>query len=104
MFLAMNRFRVNKGQESAFEEVWKSRDSQLEKVPGFQSFHLMKGPEAEDGSTVLYASHTIWASKDDFIAWTKSEHFRNAHKNAGDNKGLYAGHPEFEGFEAVEGA
>ena len=53
---------------------------------------------------MLYASHTIWASKDDFIGWTKSEHFSNAHKNAGSNKGLYAGHPQFEGFEAVEGA
>ncbi|WP_417680598.1 antibiotic biosynthesis monooxygenase family protein [Roseibium sp.] len=104
MFLAMNRFRVNKGQESAFEEVWKNRDSELDKLPGFKSFHLMKGPEAEDGSTVLYASHTIWASKDDFIAWTRSEHFRNAHKNAGSNKHLYAGPPQFEGFEAVEGA
>lgn len=104
MFLAMNRFQVIKGQEAAFEAVWKGRDSQLDEMAGFQSFHLMKGPDSEDGATVLYASHTVWASKDDFTAWTRSEQFRNAHKNAGNNKGLYVGHPRFEGFESVEGA
>jgi heme-degrading monooxygenase HmoA len=33
MFIAMNRFRVAKGSEAAFEHVWMSRDSHLEKVP-----------------------------------------------------------------------
>ncbi|MEJ8475562.1 antibiotic biosynthesis monooxygenase family protein [Roseibium algae] len=101
MFLAMNRFKVNVGQEEAFETVWRERDSQLEKVPGFKSFNLMKGAEDEDAAIVLYASHTIWASKEDFTAWTKSDHFRTAHKNAGSNKHLYAGPPKFEGFEMV---
>ena len=39
--------------------------------------------------------------ENDFEAWTKSEAFRLAHKNAGSNKDLYLGHPEFEGFEVV---
>ena len=58
MFIAMNRFRVAKGSETAFEHVWMSRDSHLEKVPGFVEFHLLKGLEAEDHA--LYASHTVW--------------------------------------------
>ena len=41
-------------------------------------------------------------SKNDFINWTKSEAFRLAiHKNSGQHKGLYLGHPNFEGFEVV---
>jgi Antibiotic biosynthesis monooxygenase len=48
MFIAMNRFRVAKGCEADFEQVWLSRDSHLDKVPGFVEFHLLKGPEAED--------------------------------------------------------
>jgi hypothetical protein len=48
MFIAMNRFRVTKGSEAAFENVWMSRDSHLDKEPGFVEFHLLKGPEAED--------------------------------------------------------
>ena len=100
MYIAMNRFRVAKGSEAAFENVWLNRESQLNTVPGFVVFHLLKGPEAEDHT--LYASHTVWRSHADFEAWTKSEAFRNAHRNAGDNKPLYIGHPRFEGFEVVQ--
>jgi len=101
MYIAMNRFRVAKGSEQDFENVWLNRDSQLNTVPGFVEFHLLKGPEAEDHT--LYASHTIWQSHAAFEAWTKSEAFRAAHANAGGksggNKPLYLEHPKFEGFE-----
>ena len=100
MFIAMNRFKVLKGSEGSFENVWKSRDTHLHEVPGFVEFHLLKGPERDDHT--LYSSHTIWQSRQAFENWTKSEAFRLAHRSAGDNKPLYQGHPEFEGFEAVQ--
>lgn len=100
MFIAMNRFKITPGQEEAFETVWKTRETHLDGLPGFIEFHLLKGPEKDDHT--LYASHTIWRSHADFEAWTKSEAFRAAHKGAGNNQGLYLGHPEFEGFEAVQ--
>ena len=31
----MNRFKIVKGKETEFENVWKNRDSFLENVPGF---------------------------------------------------------------------
>src|SRR6478735_7926796 len=74
MYIAMNRFRVVKGSEADFEQVWQSRDTYLDKVPGFVEFHLLRGPEAEDHT--LYASHTVWANHAAFEAWTKSEAFR----------------------------
>jgi len=40
----------------------------------------------------------------EFEAWTKSEAFRKAHSGAGNRGHLYLGHPEFEGFEVVDGA
>jgi heme-degrading monooxygenase HmoA len=97
MFIAMNRFRVKKGSEEAFEKVWLNRDTHLAKVPGFVEFHLLKGPEQEDFT--LYASHSVWQSRAAFEAWTRSAEFRAAHKDAGQNKPLYVGHPELEGFE-----
>lgn len=97
MFIAMNRFRVKKGSEKAFEQIWLTRDTQLQQVPGFIEFHLLKGPEAEDYT--LYSSHTTWQSKAAFEAWTRSEEFRAAHRDAGQNKPLYFDHPQFEGFE-----
>ena len=100
MFIAMNRFRVKRGSEEAFEQVWLNRDSQLTKVPGFVEFHLLKGPEHEDHT--LYSSHSVWANQAAFTAWTQSEAFRAAHRSAGDNKPLYLGHPQFEGFEVLQ--
>jgi heme-degrading monooxygenase HmoA len=35
MFIAMNRFRVIKGNEPAFEELWLSRETFLDQSPGF---------------------------------------------------------------------
>ena len=100
MFIAMNRFQVIKGNEKAFEQIWLSRDSYLGSVPGFVEFHLLRGPEAEDHT--LYASHTIWKSRDSFYAWTKSEAFRAAHANAGSNKPLYLGILNWRGFETLQ--
>ena len=102
MFIAMNRFMVAKGAERDFEGMWTSRDSHLQSVPGFVEFHLLRGPEREDH--VLYSSHTIWRSREAFEAWTRSEAFRAAHKDAGQERprSLYLGHPEFEGFEVIQ--
>ena len=100
MFIAMNRFQIIPGNEEAFETVWKTRDSFLADVPGFVEFHLLRGPSAEDHT--LYASHTIWNSREDFEPWPRSEAFRKAHANAGGNKPLYLGHPKFEGFEVAQ--
>jgi len=100
MYIAMNRFKVRTDAAEDFTEVWRSRDSQLSKVPGFVEFHLLKGPEREDH--ILFASHTVWRSYADFENWTKSEHFRKAHAGAGDRKPLYLEHPQFEGFEVIE--
>ena len=104
MFVAMNRFKVTKGSEEAFEAVWKNRKSTLSEMKGFREFHLLRGPVNDAEGYTLFASHTIWASEGDFQAWTKSENFRAAHRGAGDNKPMYLGHPVFEGFTAVEGA
>jgi heme-degrading monooxygenase HmoA len=100
MYIAMNRFKIAIGSEADFEKVWASRDTHLREVPGFIEFHLLKGPQREDH--VLYASHTIWTDYAAFENWTKSEAFRAAHRNAGENRSLYLGPPQFEGFEAVQ--
>src|SRR5579862_5934382 len=100
MFIGMNRFRVSRGAEAEFEQVWTTRDSHLQGVPGFVEFHLLRGPEREDH--VLYSSHSLWRSRADFEAWTRSEAFRLAHRDAGQNRPLYLGHPEFEGFEIIQ--
>jgi heme-degrading monooxygenase HmoA len=100
MFIAMNRFKVRKGAEADFEQVWLKRDSHLDGVPGFIAFHLLRGPTSE--THTLFASHTLWRSRADFESWTRSEAFRAAHHSAGERKPLYIGHPQFEGFDVVQ--
>ncbi|MFM0062430.1 antibiotic biosynthesis monooxygenase family protein [Paraburkholderia aspalathi] len=87
--------------EAAFEHLWTTRDTHLKEVPGFVEFHLLKGPQKDDH--VLYSSHTIWKDYESFEAWTKSDAFPAAHRSAGgNNRVLYLGHPEFEGFEVIQ--
>ncbi|MGR3585210.1 MAG: antibiotic biosynthesis monooxygenase family protein, partial [Pseudooceanicola nanhaiensis] len=45
MYLAMNRFTVPLEHAAEFEEMWLSRESRLNELPGFVSFHMLKGPE-----------------------------------------------------------
>ncbi len=100
MFIAMNRFKVLKGEEADFEALWLSRELHLDQVPGFIEFHMLRGPEKDDH--VLYSSHTVWASRQQFSDWTTSEQFRAAHRSAGGTKPMYLGHPEFEGFDVIQ--
>lgn len=101
MYLAMNRFTVRRENAAAFEALWLGRDSHLTEMAGFVEFHMLKGPLREDG-TFLYASHTVWESEAAFRAWTTSEQFRAAHANAGGTRRLHEGHPNFEGFAAIQ--
>jgi heme-degrading monooxygenase HmoA len=100
MYLAMNRFQVNTGREQDFIEVWRSRDSFLDQVPGFVSFNLLRGA-TEEGIT-LFTSHSVWQDRQAFEGWTQSEAFRKAHSGAGKtSEGIYAGPPKLELFESV---
>lgn len=100
MYLAMNRFTVPVDNATAFEELWLSRKSRLNEVPGFVEFHMLKGAEAD--GTILYASHTVWESEEHFLGWTRSDQFRTAHSKAGDTRKLHQGAPKFEGFTAIQ--
>ena len=99
MYIAMNRFKVQRGREEAFEENWRERESYLKDVPGFREFHLLRGPGNEE--ITLFVSHSRWDSQEAFKAWTQSEAFQKAHGRTNSTQAIIVGHPHFEGFEAV---
>jgi len=99
MFIAMNRFKIARGKEQEFIELWKSRDSYLQHVPGFKRFNLLAGPVNDDFA--LFASHSEWESRQAFEDWTHSDEFRKAHANAGTSKGIYLGPPQIELFDVA---
>lgn len=99
-FIAMNRFKIAPGREAEFEDIWRQRESNLPGMAGFISFHLLRGPG--NAEHTLFASHTVWASRQHFEDWTQSEAFRRSHGSAARSTGLYLGPPQFEGFEVVQ--
>ncbi len=96
IFVAMNQFQVNPERGAEFEELWRKRESFLHEVPGFVRFALLKADEPG-----TYVSHTTWASRDAFLAWTKSDAFRKGHAQARTPEGVLSGHPKLLTFEAV---
>lgn len=99
MYIAMNRFRVVRGKEEEFEAVWKNRERNLNSIPGYIEFRMLKGESVEDHT--LYASHTVWESYADFEGWTKSDAFKSSHKGSSTRTNFYLGGPHFEGFEVI---
>ena len=57
-YIAMNRFKIILGKEKEFEEVWRTRETYLDEVKGFNEFHLLKGETNEEYT--LYSSHSVW--------------------------------------------
>ena len=98
MFITMNRFRVRSGSAPDFETVWLKRDLDMAEAKGFTAFHLLRGPEQEDHT--LYASHTVWASRQDFIAWAWSR--QQVHRDIDGSKRLCIGGPAFEYFSVIQ--
>ncbi len=99
MYIAMNRFPIAAGFEDTFVEVWRTRDSKLDAVPGFLEFKMLKGPEIDGGR--VFISHSRWESYAAFQAWTESDAFKAAHGKSRAPEGTYMGPPTFEGFEVV---
>jgi heme-degrading monooxygenase HmoA len=91
----MNRFRVVAGKEDDFEQIWRGRQSHLKGVPGFVQFALLKSEAAGE-----YISHSTWADRDAFIAWTQSDAFAAGHRQ-GSLAGILEGPPQLSTYEAV---
>jgi heme-degrading monooxygenase HmoA len=95
MFIAMNQFKVNTDRAGEFESAWRSRESHLQGFDGFRQFSLLRGDEPGD-----YISHTVWESREAFLAWAQSDAFRQAHAERMPD-GVLADHPRARFYDAV---
>ncbi|MCA9618779.1 MAG: antibiotic biosynthesis monooxygenase [Myxococcales bacterium] len=92
MIVVTNRIPVAQGHEIDFEERFKARAHLVDQAPGFvrnevhrprpMKMDREKGtweddPEGEG----YYEVKTWWRTMDDFVAWTKSPSFAEAHKS-----------------------
>ena len=92
MIVVTNRIPVAEGHEIDFEDRFRKRVHLVDQSPGFVRNEVhrprpMKFSHEEGGFVPdpegegYYEVKTWWRSLEDFVAWTKSEAFREAHKN-----------------------
>ena len=92
MIVVTNQIPVAQGHEIDFEDRFKRRAHLVDKSPGFirnevhrpkpmKLNHETGGWEPNPDDPGYYEVKTWWRSFEDFVAWTKSESFREAHKD-----------------------
>lgn len=99
MFVTCNRITVNPDYAAAFEERFDGRAGQVDQMPGFVSFHLLKPKNPTDPYVVM----TFWESEAHFTAWTESPQFREGHARSSTlPPEAFAGRPTLEAFDVIQ--
>ena len=98
MFVVMNRIPVNPAYQEQFEERFRTRAGEVDKMPGFVRNQVLRPDSAEEPYIVL----TAWESKADFEAWVNSEAFRKGHARSGTlPKEAFLGQARLETYEII---
>jgi heme-degrading monooxygenase HmoA len=106
MIVVTNRIPVAQGHEIDFEDRFSRRAHLVDRAPGFirnevhrpkpMKFSHETGGWVEDpGAQGYYEVKTWWRTFDDFVAWTKSPAFGEAHSNR-PPKEMFAGPNQLE--------
>lgn len=74
-YIVMNNIPVTDEGQPIFEDRFKQRQDEVDSMPGFQAFRLLRPLE---GNT--YVVFTQWASEQDFTNWKNSDQFKESHK------------------------
>lgn len=106
MIVVTNRIPVAEGWEAEFEERFRNRVHLVDQSPGFirNEVHRPRPMKLDresgqwlpdEESEGYYEVKTWWRSFDDFVAWTRSPAFAEAHKNR-PPEGMFTGPNKLE--------
>jgi len=99
MVVKINAIDVAPGRGGELEERFAKRAAEVESMPGFLGFELLRPIEGES----RYFVYTRWESEDAFQAWVKSPAFTRGHAQAArDSGGAVAHGSALLGFEVVQ--
>ncbi len=106
MIVVSNRIPVAAGHEAEFEKRFEGRARLVEKHPGFCRLEILRPTRVQMhggmmGDSGYYVVLTYWESKEDFVKWTESDSFREAHSNR-PPKEMFAGPNVFEMHEVIQ--
>ena len=79
MFVTMNRIYVNSEYTELFEQRFKERAHEVDKMKGFARNVVLR-PRSDEHPYVIM---TFWETSDDFDAWVNSEAFIKGHARSG---------------------
>jgi len=95
----INAIEVSPGRGAALEERFARRAAEVEKMPGFRGFELLRPTAGE----TRYFVYTRWESEEHFRAWVESPAFTRGHAQAAAGTGgPVASHSELLSFEVVQ--
>jgi heme-degrading monooxygenase HmoA len=90
----INALTVPAGAGDELESRFRHRLGEVEKMPGFESFELLR---PDDGDT--WYVYTRWESTEAFQGWVKSEAFSRGHAQTSENPVAHAS--ELLSFDVV---
>ncbi|UGS33949.1 antibiotic biosynthesis monooxygenase family protein [Capillimicrobium parvum] len=79
----INAIEVPEGMGPHLEERFAKRASEVEQMPGFMGFELLRPVEGES----RYFVYTRWETEEHFRAWVESSAFTRGHAQAGAAQG-----------------
>jgi heme oxygenase (mycobilin-producing) len=95
----INAITVEEGRGDALEERFANRAAEVERMPGFLGFELLRPTEGE----TRYFVYTRWASEEHYRAWVESPAFTRGHAQAAAGAGgPVATHSQLLSFEVVQ--
>ncbi len=98
MIVVSNRIPVHEDHHEAFEERFANRAADVETMPGFLSFHLLRPISPDDPYVVM----TFWESHEHYEAWINSEAFKQGHARASTlPREAFLGRPTLEVMEVI---
>ena len=98
MYVVMNRIPVNPEYAEQFEERFRNRAGEVDKMEGFVRNQVLRPVNPDDPYIVM----TYWESKANFEAWVNSEAFQKGHAKSGTlPHDAFKGHSKLESFDVI---
>jgi heme-degrading monooxygenase HmoA len=79
----INAIQIPPGMGPELEGRFAARAGEVEQMPGFEGFELLRPVNGED----RYFVYTRWDSEESFQAWVQSSSFTRGHAQANADKG-----------------
>ena len=94
----INAIEVAEGMGEELEKRFAERVGEVEKMPGFLAYQLLRPTEGES----RYFVYTKWESEEAFLGWVRSPEFTKGHAQAAKDRGTVVHGAALMSFDVVQ--